>query len=297
MANGAEGQDAAEARYVAARLEEDYVGCVKELLSMTVWLPVKGPNKDFIVAHRGDQGLVRAYTSPDRLTAIAADDVDPAAASRREFRELINAWRHPEIGIVINPDSESEFQIPRRLFDRVLQIQRKLPQSGRSDSDTAPRRPLLAPIDAPAEVDGFQFVAMVDTIDKRGMPGLSPERGRVEGEAEKQRIRQYLDGGAVVQYVPGFVTDMFDPSKGEAAPASSRTDGEFVWSDGVRYYLEEYGIAPEPDFYRAIVAAGYMCPELSQAKVEAAGKALQKRQRTAAKLYRKWREEQDSSKP
>ncbi|MGH3655378.1 MAG: SseB family protein [Micromonosporaceae bacterium] len=298
---GTPDQSGVEAEYVAARAAEDYVGCVKKLLGMSVWLPVQGSAKDFIVTHRGDQGLVRAYTSPGRVDAVAGPDVDPAEAVRRRFADLVSGWRHPDIGLVINPDSDSEFQLPRRLFDRVLTELRRGTGEAAAGAGAngapgaggaAPRTPRLAPIDPPNEIDGFRFATMADDVDDSGAPVMSPERGTVEGRTEKRRIVEYLDAGAPVQLVTGFTSDMMDPSKGDVVPASTRTDGQWIWSDGVGYYLETYGIAPEPDFYRTIVAAGYACPEVSDDQVLAAGGAVEQRQRIAAEMYQRWRRDQ-----
>jgi hypothetical protein len=306
--NGAAGApDEAEADYVAARLANDYLRCVTELLDMTVWLPLKGAAGRFLLTRRGDQRLIRAYTSRGRLDAVAEPDVDPAAASVRGFAELVAAWRHPEIGLVINPDSESEFQIPRRLFDRVLQIQqrglsgeaaeaverarRRLARS--LDTPEEPPQPVrVAPIEPPNEIAGFRFATMVDGLDEHGTPRIDPERGRVENPDEKRRIQRYLRGGEMLLLVTGYVTDMLDASRGAVVPASTRTDGEWIWSEGLEYYLEEYGVAPEPDFYRAIVAAGYTCPDVTEERVRTAAQALQERQRIAGEMYQRWQAEQ-----
>ncbi len=296
-----------EAGYVAARLANDYLRCVTELLDMTVWLPVKGPGGRFLVIRRGDQRLIRAYTSPGRLEAVAGPDVDPAAASVRTFAELVAAWRHPELGLVINPDSESEFQIPRRLFDRVLEIQQRGLSGEAAEAVERSRRRLarsldvveetpqpvrVAPIEPPNEIGGFRFATMADGVDEHGVPTLAKERGRVESPDEKHRILRYLRGGEILLLVTGYVTDMFDAGKGAVVPASTRTDGEWIWSEGLEYYLEEYGVAPEPDLYRAIVAAGYICPTVNEAQVRKAAAALEERQRIAREMYRRWQEEQ-----
>jgi hypothetical protein len=114
----------------------------------------------------------------------------------------------------------------------------------------------------------------------------------VDSLEEKRRIQRYLRGGELLLLVTGYVTDMFDPSRGAVVPASTRTDGEWIWSEGLDYYLEEYGVAPQPDFYRAIVAAGYACPRVTEEQVHAAARALEERQRIAGEMYLRWKEEQ-----
>jgi hypothetical protein len=46
---------------------------------------------------------------------------------------------------------------------------------------------------------------------------------------------------------------------------SVRTDGDWVWSDGVAYYVREHGIAPDGEFYAHIRKLGYRCPPTGEA--------------------------------
>lgn len=302
---------AAEIGYLTARMADDYLGCVKELISMTVWLPLAGPRRQLVVTHRGGEGLVRAYTSPERASAVRTPDGEPDAVLGRGFLDLVDDWRHPEYGLVINPDSASEFRMPRRVLPKVRNVwesmrteagesQATASQTGADSATggTAPdgsagpgseaagsRTPPVAPIEPPAEIGGFRFVAMMDGLDGGGRPVVSPERPRITDPEEKRRIRGYLEAGETLQTLTGFIPDMYEPSRGDVAPASTRTDGEWIWLDAVAYYLDEYDIGPEPEFYRHIVAQDYRCPKLSKARLKRAGRALEERQRIASSLY------------
>lgn len=104
---------------------------------MTVWLPVTGPQQKLLVTGRGGRQLVRAYTAPHRLAAVAGPDVDPELALSRPFGELIRSWVSDDLGLVINPDSDTELQLPRHLWPKILKYreqmiadkQSELPQS------------------------------------------------------------------------------------------------------------------------------------------------------------------------
>ncbi|WP_143118528.1 SseB family protein [Actinomadura madurae] len=292
-------EDPQETRYIRARQDENYVQCVRELLGMKVWLPVKGPQRDFIVTHRGNNGLVRAYTSAERAAVMAGPDIDPTAAVKRRFWNLVGGWRHPDIGLVINPDSASEFQIPVSLFGRVREIMEKiLPGTASQTADartaqseesrTGPSRVFRG--DAPSEIDGFRFARLVDDIGEDGQGVLAPERSRIDDPQERQRILDYLRGGTPVMLVPGFTADLLDPARRQAVPMSTRTDGRWVWSDGTEYYLEIYGIAPEPDFYLTIREAGYTCPRVPDQVVHKAGHATTERHRIVNEQHRRHRE-------
>jgi hypothetical protein len=55
----------------------------------------------------------------------------------------------------------------------------------------------------------------------------------------------------------GRDVDRIDPARGQVVPLSFRTDGHWVWSDALGYYVAEHGIAPELEFLRHIAARDY----------------------------------------
>lgn len=306
-------QAAAEIGYLTARRAEDYLGCVKELISMTVWLVVTGPGQQVAVAQRGNDTLVCAYTSP-RL--MRWPDVGPDALLARQFLELVEGWPYGERGLVINLDDDSEFRMPRDVLPKVLQVRQNMrAQQGAADAGAGGGRapagrpaaerqdvldaldenwgapPVVAPIEPPAQIGEFRFAAMAEGFDDEGRPYVSAEWPRVTDFQEKRRIRAYLEAGEVLQVAPERLTDMYRPSRGEIVPASTRTDGTWIWLDAVAYYLDEYDIGPEPEFYTHIVQQYYRCPPLTREEAERAGSALEERQRIASRLYAEWREQ------
>ena len=42
------------------------------------------------------------------------------------------------------------------------------------------------------------------------------------------------------------MADILSPERGDVVPLHLRTDGTWVWSDAAAYYLEKYGLAPDP---------------------------------------------------
>ncbi|MBL7253235.1 hypothetical protein JKJ07_02815 [Actinoplanes sp. LDG1-01] len=71
-----------------------------------------------------------------------------------------------------------------------------------------------------------------------------------------QPILDYLDGGAPVLGTEGRLPDVVEPGRGEVVPMSYRTDGQWLWTDSVAYYLRVYGLAPETDLLAHIRASG-----------------------------------------
>lgn len=123
-------KDPHEADYLRARRAEDVDQCIRELLGMRVWLPLRGPERNAIVAHRGGSGLVSAYTSVERAGRLVRPEGEPATVQVRRFAGLVQAWRHPDLGLVINPYTESEFQIPCGRLHRVTRVQAELNGGG-----------------------------------------------------------------------------------------------------------------------------------------------------------------------
>ena len=278
-----------EAQFVDACKAKDYTQAVRLLLGMTLWLPVKGPKNFYIVTHRGDRKLVRAYTSPERVKAMAGPDVDPKAAVREKFADLIEDWQSTEYGLVVNPDSDSELHVPPQAFPKI----RNLAHRFRIElfAMARARKPAMLPV---TKVGGFRFAALADGFDAAGRPTIAPERRMITDPEEKRKIRGYLQSGTVLQAFAGRAPDMFDPDRGNVVPANTLTDGTWVWQDGIVYYLDKYDLAPEPEFLEHIVAAGYQCPEVPQSRLEIAGRALMEWQRITADLYRQARRSDDT---
>jgi hypothetical protein len=110
-------------------------------------------------------------------------------------------------------------------------------------------------------------------------PYFAPGRGRLEDPAEWRRVAGYLRGGAIVARSFALGVDILDPGRTEAVPGSFRTDGDWLWNDGLMYYVERYGVSPDPDLYQHIAAAGYRCPEPDGPALRRAADALDRARR------------------
>jgi hypothetical protein len=70
-------------------------------------------------------------------------------------------------------------------------------------------------------------------------------------------------GGAAVRSACVF-DDVVDRHRHGAVLANFRTDGTWVWTDTVAYYLEQHHLAPEEELLAHIRAAGYRVPALGE---------------------------------
>jgi hypothetical protein len=99
---------------------------------------------------------------------------------------------------------------------------------------------------------------LFDGRDDDGRFRIDPDRPRIDDPDERERLGRFLAGGFVVVRIPGLHEDVLDPGRPRRAPMSTHTDGTWIWSAAVRYFLLTHGIAPEPAFLEHIRASGYV---------------------------------------
>jgi hypothetical protein len=78
----------------------------------------------------------------------------------------------------------------------------------------------------------------------------------IAGRDDGARVAAYLRAAEIVLHSPWRGDDIVSPHLTGVVPADFRSDGTWVWPDTVLYYLETYGLAPEPDLARHVLAAG-----------------------------------------
>ncbi|MFJ9693883.1 hypothetical protein [Kitasatospora sp. NPDC101183] len=117
---------------------------------------------------------------------------------------------------------------------------------------------------------GFRLAAVFDRVDPVTGPGFAPDRPRLE-PAEREALARYLDAGEAVLLTPVLMDDVLDPQRRGEVPMGYRTDGRWVWTDTVTYYLVEYGLAPEAGLLAHLRAqGGAPCPPVDPEAVERA---------------------------
>jgi hypothetical protein len=116
----------------------------------------------------------------------------------------------------------------------------------------------------------MRIARLFDGRDRAGEWTFAPDRQRITDPDERARIAGFLRGGKMILRVPGSDVDRIEPANGQLVPMSTRTDGVWIWGTALRYYVEEHGIAPEPDFLAHIVAHEYVAPQPDAAARKAA---------------------------
>ena len=224
--------------------------------------------------------LTLPYSGPG-----GADDVDMAIAAA-VGTELFNGapvtalwrtWRFPAI--------DSQWPPPRRVYlvqagevaalpGLAARLQEALEAAGETD-------PQAEVFHDAEELPAYQRAALgfatllwtaappvrpslarvFDTFDPELGPGFDLEHPRLD-EAELDRVAGYLDKGVPLLITPELAPDVLAPERGDVVPTAFRTDGRWIWTDAVGYYLREHALAPEAELLAQIRANDYRVPEV-----------------------------------
>jgi hypothetical protein len=119
------------------------------------------------------------------------------------------------------------------------------------------------------QAGGTHMARLFDEVGDDRNGRFTEDHPQVSDE-EADRLLDYLDAGFLLAASEDFAGDVIDPERGAVVPLAFRTDGTWVWAEAVAYYLDEYALAPEPDFAEAISAAGYHLPPIDPVAVHRA---------------------------
>lgn len=100
----------------------------------------------------------------------------------------------------------------------------------------------------------FRLARIFDFADPVTGPGFATGHRVITDQEEYDRMVQFLSGGTVILHTTARMRDVLDPDGDEVVPTNFRTDGEWIWTDTVTYYLEYYGLAPDADLIKHIEA-------------------------------------------
>jgi hypothetical protein len=131
----------------------------------------------------------------------------------------------------------------------------------RDDSTAAPQPPRRARV-----VDGMDQATGRPVVNR---PGLRDD--------EIRRVLAYLHAGTVFLFARSFDKDLFFPDNPRAVPLTFATDGTWIWSGAVAYYLEKYRMPPEPELLEHIRSRNYVMPEVSDEAGQAARDLMTRR--------------------
>jgi hypothetical protein len=91
----------------------------------------------------------------------------------------------------------------------------------------------------------FTLARVYDFADPVTGPGFAPDHPVITDPARRAALLGYLRGGRPALTTTATSADIVERSAGAVVPVSFRTDGQWIWTDAVAYYLDAYGLAPE----------------------------------------------------
>ncbi|HEY7482975.1 MAG TPA: hypothetical protein VH912_00810 [Streptosporangiaceae bacterium] len=95
-----------------------------------------------------------------------------------------------------------------------------------------------------------------------GMPTFA-DRPQLSDD-EKARVLAYLEQAPVVLTREGAEPDLLESDRPDPIPREFRTDGTWIWSAAVPYYLREHDSAPQRQLVEHIQSLGYQVPEVDE---------------------------------
>ncbi|MFG2042316.1 hypothetical protein [Dactylosporangium sp. NPDC048998] len=120
----------------------------------------------------------------------------------------------------------------------------------------------------------IRIAELFDPVDEVGGPGFAADRPRLDGR-ERGDVLAYLEAASAVLTTTALMDDVVDGRRRGVVPMSIRTDGEWIWTDAVSYYLRNYGLAPDSELLQHIRTRRYDFPEADAVAVHRALAALQ----------------------
>ncbi|MGH3947936.1 MAG: TNT domain-containing protein [Pseudonocardiaceae bacterium] len=116
----------------------------------------------------------------------------------------------------------------------------------------------------------FRIARVFDGTGPSGRPLINRPELEVEDQDE---LLEYLTSAPVVLPGRGFDIDRLATTPEPSVPVAFHSDGRWIWPAAVNYYLDQYGVSPEPDLVEHIRKNSFTVPEVSED------------QRTAANAY------------
>ncbi|PSR58978.1 hypothetical protein C8258_30400 [Nocardia sp. MDA0666] len=124
----------------------------------------------------------------------------------------------------------------------------------------------------------MRIATLFGAFDSEDMPAPAHERHSLD-DAEREAVLRFLSGGTIAARTSGRTIDRIDASRGKVVPVSFATDGTWMWSRAVAYYLREHNVVPEPAFLAHIRECGYTASQPGQAELSVAVRMLRSAER------------------
>ena len=235
----------------------------------------------------------------DPADRACLDAVDRAALTEAESRPGITAlWRAWRV-----PVSGARWPAPRRVF--IVEVAASAPDIPQLPVLTARIQAALATAGEPnpqvevyragTRLPAYQSLAcahaallwalepatpirlarVFDAVLPQQGPVLHDHHPVIEDLAEIARLLAYLRGVPALISTSGRMEDVVDPAHPRVVPLTFRTDGQWIWTDSVSYYLDKYSVVSDDDLLAHLRAGGSLPSAVSAVGVHRALVRLQ----------------------
>jgi hypothetical protein len=223
-------------------------------------------------------------TSPDEAASAEAADRVVATEAQEEDGLLAvwRSWRAPADG--------SPWPAPRRVFvvqagprlpaDELAAVTSRFQDALSAAGEECPQVEVCgagtpvpeyqssacanaALVWAAEPAEPVRLARVFDAVDARTGPMFAEDHPLIEDFDEISRLLDYLGRGLPVLTTSATMADVLDPEAPDLVPLTFRTDGQWIWTDTISYYLERYGLAPEPELLAHLRLTPEAGPEVS----------------------------------
>ncbi|AYC40558.1 serine/threonine-protein kinase [Streptomyces griseorubiginosus] len=125
--------------------------------------------------------------------------------------------------------------------------------------DAAEVRRLLTALTPPGRL---RIARVFDLHTRDGGPAFGRAHPRIDSAEERADLLECLRDGRPFMFLQDE-PDRVEPNRGRVVPAHFRTDGTWVWSDQIAYYLQRYGYAPDPELRRYFATRPDLRPDVT----------------------------------
>lgn len=119
----------------------------------------------------------------------------------------------------------------------------------------------------------MRIARLWSVVDADGNPDVEQGMTHID-ESERSAFSAYLDSAELVIASPMTVKDQINPASGSGIPVMWFTDGEWIWSAQLSYYLDKYGLIFETDLLDHIRSAGFRPAPVAEELLAEAFQAL-----------------------
>jgi hypothetical protein len=102
----------------------------------------------------------------------------------------------------------------------------------------------------------FRIARIYDRVDPVLGPQFAPDHPLLDDPALRADLLTYLAAGRPVLSTTSRTTDPLDPAAGKVVPLGFLTDGQWIWTEAVGYFLDRHGLEPDPELVAHARAAG-----------------------------------------